>query len=96
MTPEQLARYEDRTLTYEDYVRIINAKSGHWVKTEREAMKLLQPYFDKGYIDTNKEGHIWLTEKGVRMLQSVGCDPLDPKPFLTNYPHMMDMMRDEA
>ena len=96
MTPEQLARYEDRTLVYEDYVRIINAKSGHWVKTEREAMKLLQPYFDKGYIDTNKEGHIWLTERGVRMLQSVGCDPLDPKPFLVNYPHMMDMMRDEA
>ena len=96
MTPEQLARYEDRTLVYEDYVRIINAKSGHWVKTEREAMKRLQPYFDKGYIDTNKEGHIWLTEKGVRMLQSVGCDPLDTKPFLMNYPHMLDMMRDEA
>ena len=92
MTPEQLARYEDRTLTYEDYVRIINAKSGHWNMTEKEAMKRLQPYFNKGYIDTNKEGHVWLTEKGVRMLQAVGCDPLDPKPFLTNYPHMMDMM----
>ena len=92
MTPEQLARYEDRTLTYEDYVRIINAKSGHWNKTEKEAMKRLQPYFNEGYIDTNKEGHVWLTEKGVRMLQAVGCDPLDPKPFLTNYPHMMDMM----
>lgn len=93
MTPQQLAQYEDPDLKYEDYKRIINAKSGHWVKAEKEAMKRLQPYYDKGYIGTNKEGHIWLTEKGVRMLQAVGCDPKDPKPFLENYGHLLDQMR---
>ena len=54
MTPQQLARYEDPDLKYEDYKLIINAKSGHWVKAEKEAMKRLQPYYDKGYISTNK------------------------------------------
>ena len=93
MTPEQLAQYEDRELEYQDYVRIINAKSGHWEKRDTKAMKLLQPYFDKEYLQTDRSGAIWLTEKGVRMLQSVGCDPLDPRDFLNNYPHMMDMMK---
>ena len=93
MTPSELAKFEDPDLKYEDYKRIINAKSGHWVKAEKEAMKRLQPYYDKGYIGTNKEGHIWLTEKGVRMLQAVGCDPKDPKPLLENYGHLLDQMR---
>ena len=85
--------HEDRELVYQDYMRIINAKSGHWDKRDTKAMKLLQPYFDKQYLDTDRSGAIWLTEKGVRMLQAVGCDPLDPRDFLRNYPHMMDMMK---
>ena len=93
MDAKQLAQYEDRELEYQDYVRIINAKSGHWEKRDTKAMKLLQPYFDKEYLQTDRSGAIWLTEKGVRMLQSVGCDPLDPRDFLQNYPHMMDMMK---
>ena len=93
MDAKQLAQYEDRELEYQDYVRIINAKSGHWEKRDTKAMKLLQPYFDKEYLQTDRSGAIWLTEKGVRMLQSVGCDPLDPRDFLNNYPHMMDMMK---
>ena len=93
MDAKQLAQYEDRELEYHDYVRIINAKSGHWEKRDTKAMKLLQPYFDKEYLQTDRSGSIWLTEKGVRMLQSVGCDPLDPRDFLNNYPHMMDMMK---
>jgi len=96
MTPQQLAKFTDYDLKYEDYKIILNAKAGQYEKNDTDAMRKLQPYYDKGYIDINKEGHIWLTEKGVRMLQSVGCDPLDPKPFLMNYPHMLDMMRDEA
>ena len=96
MTPQQLAKFTDYDLKYEDYKIILNAKAGQYEKNDTDAMRQLQPYYDKGYIDINKEGHIWLTEKGVRMLQSVGCDPLDPKPFLMNYPHMLDMMRDEA
>ena len=93
MTPKQLAQYEDPDLKYEDYKLIINAKSGHWVKAEKQAMKRLQPYYDKGYISTNKEGHIWLTEKGVLMLKAAGCEPNDPKPFLDNYGHLLDLMK---
>ena len=37
MTPSELAKFEDPDLKYEDYKRIINAKSGHWVKAEKEA-----------------------------------------------------------
>ena len=85
--------HEDRDLTYDDYMRIINAKSGHWEKRDSEAMKRLQPYFDKQYLDTDRTGAIWLTEKGVLMLQAVGCDPLDPREFFANYPHMMDQMK---
>ena len=85
--------HEDRELVYQDYMRIINAKSGHWDKRDTKAMKLLQPYFDKQYLDTDRSGAIWLTEKGVRMLQDVGCDPLDPRDFFANYPHMMDQMK---
>ena len=85
--------HEDRDLTYDDYMRIINAKSGHWEKRDSEAMKRLQPYFDKQYLDTDRTGAIWLTEKGVRMLQAVGCDPLDQREFFANYPHMMDQMK---
>ena len=92
MTPKELARYTDYDLKYEDYKLILNAKAGQYEKKDAEAMKLLQPYYDKGYIDINREGDIWLTEKGVRMLQSVGCDPLDPRDFLNNYPHMLDRM----
>ena len=54
---------EDESLTYEDYMRIIKAKSGHWDKTHKDELKLLQPYFDKGYLETNRTGDIWLTEK---------------------------------
>ena len=92
MDAKQLAHYEDRELEYQDYVRIINAKSGHWEKRDTKAMKLLQPYFDKEYLQTDRSGAIWLTEKGVRMLQAVGCDPIDPRDFIQNYPHMMDLM----
>ena len=93
MTPQQLAKFTDYDLKYEDYKIILNAKAGQYEKNDTDAMRQLQPYYDKGYIDINKEGHIWLTEKGVRMLQSVGCDPLKPQDFLNNYPHMMDQMK---
>ena len=53
----------DDDLVYEDYNRIIKAKSGHWDKTHKDALKLLQPYFDKGYLETNRNGDIWLTER---------------------------------
>ena len=85
---------EDRELTYEDYNRIIKAKSGHWDKTMKDELAELQPYFDKGYLETNKEGDIWLTERGVFTLKAVGCDPLDPREFFESYPHMLDDMRD--
>ena len=87
---------EDESLTYEDYNRIIKAKSGHWDKTHKDELKLLQPYFDKGYLETNKEGDMWLTRKGVDVLLAVGCDPVDPREFLENYPHMLDNMRQMA
>ena len=93
MTPQQLAKFTDYDLKYEDYKIILNAKAGQYEKNDTDAMRKLQPYYDKGYIDINKEGHIWLTEKGVRMLQAVGCDPRDPKPFLENYGHLLDQMR---
>ena len=83
----------DDDLVYEDYNRIIKAKSGHWDKTHKDALKLLQPYFDKGYLETNRNGDIWLTEKGVFTLKAVGCDPLDPRKFFEDYPHMLDQMR---
>ena len=85
---------EDESLTYEDYNRIIKAKSGHWTKTHKEELKLLQPYFDKGYLETNRTGDIWLTEKGAFTLKAAGCDPLDPRDFFANYPHMLDRMRE--
>ena len=50
MDLKQLAQYEDTELKYDDYVRIINAKSGHWTKQDKEPMKLLQPYFYKQYL----------------------------------------------
>ena len=84
---------EDIELKYEDYHRIIKAKSGHWEKTHKEELKLLQPYFDKGYLEINKEGDIWLTRKGVDVLLAVGCDPVQPQEFLRDYPHMLDQMR---
>ena len=93
MDLKQLAQYEDTELKYDDYVRILNAKSGHWTKQDKEPMKLLQPYFDKEYLQTDRSGAVWLTERGVRMLQAVGCDPLDPREFFANYPHMLDQMR---
>ena len=40
MDAKQLAQYEDRELEYQDYVRIINEKSGHWEKRDTKAMKL--------------------------------------------------------
>tara|TARA_E500000178_G_C16798630_1_gene651386 strand:- start:479 stop:751 length:273 start_codon:yes stop_codon:yes gene_type:complete len=86
-------KYLDDDLVYEDYLLIINAKSGHWEKRDTKAMKRLQPYFEKEYLQTDRSGAIWLTEKGVRMLQAVGCDPLDPRDFFANYPHMLDMMK---
>ena len=86
-------KYLDDDLVYEDYLLIINAKSGHWEKRDTKAMKRLQPYFEKEYLQTDRSGAIWLTEKGVRMLQAVGCDPLDPRDFFDNYPHMLDQMK---
>lgn len=88
-----LDKFIDEDLLYEDYNRIIKAKSGHWEKSEKEAIKQLQPYFDKGYLNTDRTGAIWLTEKGVTMLKAVGCDPLKPHLFLKDYPHMLDMMK---
>ena len=85
---------EDEDLRYEDYMRIIKAKSGQWDKTHKDTLKLLQPCFDKGYLETNRNGDIWLTEKGVFTLKAVGCDPLDPREFFEDYPHMLDQMRD--
>ena len=84
---------EDTELKYEDYNRIIKAKSGHWDKTMKDELAELQPYFDKGYLETNREGDIWLTRKGVDVLLAVGCDPVKPQEFLRDYPHMMDLMR---
>ena len=87
---------EDTDLKYDDYLRIIKAKSGHWDKTHKDELAELQPYFDKGYLETNKEGDMWLTRKGVNVLLAVGCDPLKPQEFLADYPHMMDLMRQMA
>ena len=39
----QYAHYLDESLTYEDYDRIIKAKSGHWEKSNRRAMETLHP-----------------------------------------------------
>ena len=93
MTPQQLAKFTDYDLKYEDYKIILNAKAGQYEKNDTDAMRQLQPYYDKGYIDINKEGHIWLTEKGVKMLKAVGCEPNNPKPFLDNYGHLLDLMK---
>jgi len=83
----------DDELCYEDYVRIINAKSGDYDHKNKHEMEPLLPYFTKGYLDLNRQGDIWLTRKGVDMLLAVGCEPLRPKEFLDNYPHMLDRMK---
>lgn len=92
----QYKHYFDPDLTYEDYDRIIKAKSGHWEKSNRRAMETLHPYFEKGYLQTDRSSAIWLTELGTRTLQAAGCDPLDPREFLTNYPHLLDGMRNDT
>lgn len=89
---QQYAQHFDPELCYEDYDRIIKAKSGHWEKSDRKNMELLTPYFEKGYLQTDRTQAIWLTVKGTRVLQAAGCDPLDPREFLANYPHLLDMM----
>tara|TARA_R110000803_G_scaffold103651_3_gene171809 strand:+ start:709 stop:978 length:270 start_codon:yes stop_codon:yes gene_type:complete len=85
----------DEELTYADYDRILKAKNGHWSKTHKDELAQLQPYFDKGYLEGNVNGDIWLTRKGVDVLKAVGCDPVDPREFIANYPHMLDLMRNE-
>lgn len=93
---KQYKQYFDPDLTYRDYDLIIKAKSGHWEKRDRRAMELLSPYFAKGLLDTDRTQAIWLTVKGTRTLQAAGCDPLDPVEFLTNYPHLLDGMRNDT
>lgn len=92
----QYAKHFDPDLTYTDYDLIIKAKSGHWEKSQKEAMKRLTPYFEKGYLQTDRSANIWLTIKGTRVLQAAGCDPLKPQEFLMNYPHLLDRMRDDT
>jgi hypothetical protein len=92
---EQYLKHFDPDLTYEDYDRILKAKSGHWEKSDKPAMELLVPYFTKGYLQTDRTSAIWLTVKGTRVLQAAGCDPLDPREFLANYPHLLDRMKDD-
>ena len=43
MTPQERTRFLDEDLKYNDYKLIINAKSGHWVKAEKEAMNDYSP-----------------------------------------------------
>lgn len=92
----QYAQHFDPELRYQDYDRIIKAKSGHWEKSNKQAMEQLTPYFEKGYLQTDRSASIWLTVKGTRVLQAAGCDPLDPREFLTNYPHLLDRMQDDT
>lgn len=89
----QYAKYFDPDLVYEDYDRIVKAKSGHWEKSNKRAMESLVPYFEKGYLATDRSPAIWLTVLGTRTLQAAGCDPLDPREFFENYPHLLDRMR---
>lgn len=91
---ERYKQHFDPDLTYTDYDRIVKAKSGHWEKRDKSAMELLTPYFEKGYLQTDRTQAIWLTVKGTRVLQAAGCDPLNPQEFLNNYPHLLDMMHD--
>ena len=86
----------DEDLRYEDYVRIIAAKSGEYDHKDKAQMTACFPYFQKGYLELNRQGDIWLTRKGVDVLLAVGCEPLRPREFLDNYPHMLDRMKDEA
>ena len=83
----------DEDLFYEDYDLIIRAKSGEFDRKDRVAMERLRPYFDKGYLETNRTGDIWLTRRGVDVLQAVGCEPLRSREFFENYPHLLDEMR---
>jgi hypothetical protein len=85
----------DTDLTYQDYVRILRAKNGEYERKPKDQMAQLQPYFSKDYLNTDRSGAIWLTRKGVDVLLAVGCDPLRPKEFLDNYPHLLDGMRSE-
>jgi len=84
---------EDTQLKYDDYRRIIEAKSGAYDRKDKAAMASIKPYFDKGYLETNRLGDIWLTRKGVDVLLAVGCDPNNSREFFDNYPHMLDLMR---
>ena len=84
----------DRDLQYEDYLRIISAKSGDYDRRNRTEMALLQPYFQKGYLATDRTGEsIWLTRKGVDVLLAVGCDPNNSREFFEQYPRMLDLMQ---
>ena len=48
MDAKQLAQYEDRELEYHDYVRIINAKSGHWDHRKRnQSARFVPSGFEK-------------------------------------------------
>ena len=95
---QQYQKHFDPDLTYTDYDRIIKAKSGHWEKSDRRAMEQLTPYFEKGYLQTDRSQTIWLTVLGTRVLQAAGCDPLNPQEFLTPYPHLLARMnaKDES
>ncbi len=81
-------KYYNPQLTLEDYDKIVKAKSGHWDKKDKDAMRALQPYFTLGYLETNRSGEIWLTVKGTRTLQAAGCDPLDSRKFFSNSPKL--------
>jgi len=86
----------DEELVYEDYVRILAAKSGEYDHKDKVQMGKCMSYFKKGYLDLNRSGDIWLTRKGVDVLLAVGCEPLRPQKFLENYPHMLDRMKTNA
>lgn len=91
----QYKQYFDPDLTYQDYMHMIRAKSGDYAKRNKDQMASLVPFFDKGYLESNRQGDIWLTVLGTRVLQAAGCDPLDPREFAQTYPHMLDLMRDD-
>jgi hypothetical protein len=86
----------DKELVFEDYVRILRAKNGEYERRPKDEMSQLTSYFAKDYLRTDKSGAIWLTRKGVDVLLAVGCDPLRPKEFLENYPHLLDGMQHDS
>ena len=82
----------DPRLKYEDYKLILDARAGAFDRHNKAEMDSIAPYFGMGYIETNRTGDIWLTEKGVNVLKAAGCSMQNVVEFLNSYPHMLDLM----